>query len=1091
MLWNCHGYKNFEEIETTDPTTRKDFDIICLNETWLTKPPKLNLYLENKYNMIYSNAVKDKSKGRASAGLLIYLRKYLKSTIIEQNNMWILVKIDTEHITFTLGLVYFPPSNDIKVCLDLLQDSLNGRTENFIILGDFNARIGSLNQMDGEILENINMFEERVTLDNTINPRGRYLTEFMEENGFLVLNGRTFGDTPARPTFLGTTGKSVIDLCWADLSAAHLIKDSATLDVSLDSDHIPYTITLWENSAMEEQKVQSREVESKLIWKPHLSHKYSNIVEIKLSDWNLEADVNNFINIIKKTAEELDMKKNIFQNKKNIKEKRPWYNEECKELKKEVKIMYNRAKRDGFEEDCTLQYVETKKKYRKFIKLKKDEYSSYQISMLSTSKDPNTFWNTLNEMRTRKYATNTISIEEWQEYFTAFYKEKKVENYIWSLEPSHSFLDCDIEMSEVVNALNKLKNKKAPGLDQVSNEFLKNLNMNGKKYLLKSLNFIFKNGNIPKTWSETKMVLFFKKGDANNPDNYRGISLLNTITKLFTAILSQRLLIWAEANKIIPECQSGFRKRRGCSDNIFVLTSIIGGYLRLKGRKVYAAFIDFKRAFDSIDHQALWKKLQNIGVSNRMIHLIKKIYDNAEMRIQINNTHSANIKITKGVLQGDSLSPLLFILFISDLPDFLSENGAGVNIDENINISALLYADDLTLLSETPIKLQKLLNSLHKYSDNNHLEVNREKSKVMIFRRGGRNPDDLEFKYGGVELQIVNEFSYLGVTLSSSGLFLKAAKERTNKAIMAMPGIKSLIRRAKIDTYQPILKLYESMITSVLLYASEIWALNYQDVIERSQVIFFKSLFFLNTTTPGYVLRSEFQQPKIITYAYNRAIGWLCKILTMNDERLPKACFARMLKLSEATSVDKRYNWAQQLKEVFHMIGEDKLWKTQDPQAIKENIPLMTQKLQMHFYREDMERSRNSLYCKYYGLAKEQSHLLNIRLPLVRRSVLHQIRTCNEREIKFYIKGNTYKIDPKCVCSICNTEELEDLAHILIGCPLYAELREVRWRLGISDNVKKEQLLEDIINPTTSMEIARLCKYIESAMRIRAFICNE
>ena len=164
--------------------------------------------------------------------------------------------------------------------------------------------------------------------------------------------------------------------------------------------------------------------------------------------------------------------------------------------------------------------------------------------------------------------------------------------------------------------LQNLKLKKAPGIDGLPNELYKCLCPTNRLFLLNVFNRVFIEG-VPANWSRSKMFLLFKKGNPELPENYRGISLLNAITKIFTALLANRISEWADAFDRLPENQSGFRRGRGCIDNLFILSSIVGNRLRLRG-KCYVFFVDFKQAFDRVHQGRLFEKLQHYGLSNKM-----------------------------------------------------------------------------------------------------------------------------------------------------------------------------------------------------------------------------------------------------------------------------------------------------------------------------------------------------------------------------------------------------------------------------------------------------------------------------------------
>lgn len=178
-------------------------------------------------------------------------------------------------------------------------------------------------------------------------------------------------------------------------------------------------------------------------------------------------------------------------------------------------------------------------------------------------------------------------------------------------------------------------------------------------------NQVLNSRNVPECWSSFVQFLLYKKGDRNNILNYRGITLAKTILKFFTTILVRSIGICAERSGILPEGQAGFREERSCEDNIFVLQAKICLIISNVGGKLYTALVDFKRAFDSVNHELLRRKLYKMRMSGQTIKVIRTIYENARMKVKLNDgQYTKEIKITMGVLQSDSLSSVLFILFI-------------------------------------------------------------------------------------------------------------------------------------------------------------------------------------------------------------------------------------------------------------------------------------------------------------------------------------------------------------------------------------------------------------------------------------------
>lgn len=204
-------------------------------------------------------------------------------------------------------------------------------------------------------------------------------------------------------------------------------------------------------------------------------------------------------------------------------------------------------------------------------------------------------------------------------------------------------------------------------------------------------------GRVPDSWASLVAVMIHKKGEKMDSNNYRMISLVNAETKTFTQMLASRLTNWAELTGAIPEFQAGFRAGRSCDDNMFVLNSLIQIHLRNPRGKVYALFIDFKRAFDSVNQEKLWQKLfSRLRVSASFLRVLIDFYNKAKLSVRTNDGLTEPVEITEGVLQGETLCPILFSLFLSDLEEFFRERGArGISINHETGILLLAYADDV------------------------------------------------------------------------------------------------------------------------------------------------------------------------------------------------------------------------------------------------------------------------------------------------------------------------------------------------------------------------------------------------------------
>ncbi len=183
----------------------------------------------------------------------------------------------------------------------------------------------------------------------------------------------------------------------------------------------------------------------------------------------------------------------------------------------------------------------------------------------------------------------------------------------------------------------------------------------------------------------------------NDTGNYRPITLISHLAKLFTSVLNARLLKWSEQNDIITDAQFGFKPGFGTTDAIFALHSIVAKYLNTRGR-LYSCFIYYKKAFESVDHYKLWRRMIKSGITGKLLQVIQSMYRNIRLAIKHNNEISDFYNCTTGLLQGEALSPFLFSLLINDLELDLMHNDCPTIDIEEINLFILMYADDTVLL---------------------------------------------------------------------------------------------------------------------------------------------------------------------------------------------------------------------------------------------------------------------------------------------------------------------------------------------------------------------------------------------------------
>ena len=444
-------------------------------------------------------------------------------------------------------------------------------------------------------------------------------------------------------------------------------------------------------------------------------------------------------------------------------------------------------------------------------------------------------------------------------------------------------LDSPIEYGELYSVVNKLKENKAPGEDGICYEFYKYAPHNFLYEILSIFNKIFLHESIPSSFRTSILTPLYKKGDPLDPSNYRGLSLINTICKIFNTILLNRITFWIESNKILNEYQAGFRKNYSTVDNIFNLTNIID-INKANGKKTYAFFVDFSCAFDRIPRNSLFYKLSSLGLSSKMIRVLQATYFQTQSKIWDGNTFSDSFSVEVGVKQGCILSPILFSLYMNDLADNLP---LGVEV-AGINVKVLLYADDIVLLANSPNDLQIMIDSLHSYCLTWSLNVNLSKSKVLVFRTGNRISSSLNFRFGNNDIEIVNRYKYLGVEISFNLSFKNHLETKLSTAKLAINSTWSkYINHPHISKLNK-LKIFNAASSSILLYGAQVWGIRKYDEVERLLRFFIKKMLYLHKTTPNYVLHLETGISSLFLTTLKLHFEYIEKILNHPAERLPK-----------------------------------------------------------------------------------------------------------------------------------------------------------------------------------------------------------
>ena len=611
-------------------------------------------------------------------------------------------------------------------------------------------------------------------------------------------------------------------------------------------------------------------------------------------------------------------------------------------------------------------------------------------------------------------------------------------------------LNEDITWVELNVALHKLKNHKAPGGDGIPSEFYKLAAENedeqggGREQphtamgsaLLRMVNRLFKKG-IPSKWNEAWVVSIPKSGDPTDMNNYRGISLIGVAVKLTTSIVTTRLTLKLEESEFFIREQAGFRWREECAGHVCALYEILRRR-EIMGEDTFVAFIDIRKAYDTVPIEGLLRKLYMIGVSGTALEYFRSLYTGATVRVRTKYGLSGVVPLMRGLRQGCNASPLLFDIFINDILDGCEALGVKVMGLVEGKLVGLLYADDLVLTCDDCQSLQRALDLIQEWANKHEMTFGVNKCGVMGFGPNGMDMvRDRVWTLGDEIVPVVEEYDYLGIPFTGDLDLAVVAKARAAKGIKVLNSKRAMLGCLQIPIDIRV-RAVKAMVVPVLTYGGELWGLQDQRM-SKPQSVLSEALRVLarlrvrSVVTSSAALGLEFGIPPIsalVAAAKTRALkkfptlrtviavlirapprGRLRSWVSGTTQWLMHYC--RDAYLAEdpgvAASIVKKYMWAR-----FNVNAKSKRYV---------------------FYRDNgLEGSRRYLAVATHNpsIARGIYWLCRFRVGAV--WLARRLAT-----IRFI--DQVYRTR----CPFCNEEVVETVEHLLLQCTRWREHRTSYW----------------------------------------------
>ena len=815
------------------------FGATCLQETWLSSDADVSLLHIPGYKLIHQG-----SKCNRHGGLIIYLHEeytYKLRNIYTQSDIWegLFIDVSGENLRrpITIGNIYKPPHNNnnnanIERFIEEISPIINTpQKENkyAAIVGDFNINLLQINERE--------KFEEFFDLMCTNN----------------------FFPKITLPTRSSKKSCTLIDQMFCKSPHLDHTNISSSIIMSKISDHSPCLVKL---EILNEKPKRPKYIQKRVISEA-ATHNFRE--ELRSSDIsshlnaNLMTDPNPGYDIFERIA--LSAYEKHFPNKrvkvnKHKHKLSPWITtgliksiefrdklykrlKSCPQDSSEHNRMeYNLKTYNGYLKQC-IRTAKREYYVHEFTKYKNDTRKTWDIlkDIINTKKSKSDFPPYFTDLGIKISDSKTIA-DKFNEYFTKIGPE-----LARSIDTSHkipfdNYLKSPCQLSfqfqyttpdSIEKIIGDLKPKSSAGYDNLSSKLLKDIKGIISCPLSIIINQSLCSGIFPSKLKLAKVIPLYKKEDQRVFGNYRPISLLSSISKIFEKVAFKQILEYFTSNNLLFESQYGFRENH--STELAALEFIDRIKLEMDRKKIpFSIFLDLSKAFDTLNHDILLTKLRYYGIQGIALNWFQSYLTKRSQYVQYNDTSSSIREIETGVPQGSILDPLLFIIYMNDIHTVSDK------------FSFILYADDTTLISplcsfshcshndmnyvSTMINLE--LTKISDWLAVNKLLLNAAKTKFMPFHNYQKiiNEDDIpHLTINDTVIERVTEFNFLGLTINEFMNWNSHSSKISNKISRTL-GVMNRLKR-----YLPFsaLKLmYSSLILSHLQFAITSWGFEWE-----------------------------------------------------------------------------------------------------------------------------------------------------------------------------------------------------------------------------------------------------------------------
>ena len=594
---------------------------------------------------------------------------------------------------------------------------------------------------------------------------------------------------------------------------------------------------------------------------------------------------------------------------------------------------------------------------------------------------------------------------------------------------------------EVKRSIKRLRNNRSGGVDEVIAEVLKN----GGAWMTNSVyelcRSVFEQEQIPAPWLRAIKVPVKKKGKGDSYQEYRGVTLLSVVGKVFGMIMEARLRWFCEQKGILSDSQFGFREDRACRDPLVVVNEM---FERRGMGRVFMGFLDIAKAYPSVWRDGLWFKLREMGIEGRMRGVLRSLYSRCEVAVRVGGVADDWYEEFVGLREGCIVSPLLFAIYINGIEEEVMKGGGGVVVGGK-RIVCLMFADDIILLAYSKEGLQESFDRVYEYSKKWRFKFNFGKDKTVVMVVGGRKEGE-EWWLGGRVVEVVRNYKYLGVRLTENWKLDTRREELLGKARRSFWRAWGMGMRGKsVLSSAGAAELWEVLVRPVLEYGAEVDSFKWEES-ERLQLLAGRMCLGVGKEIGDEVVRGELGWWSMRgRRVYLRLVYWGKLVLADRDSIVGCVYREGRRRVIDRVKCGRR-EWCVETKRLLEKIGLGERWEDEKIGSMREWREMVKK---MVHYDERIEWRKKmggkitlNRYMRVKEDLKKERYLKENRL-WVRRWV--RLRSSTET---LRVREGRMKKEMRCdrICECCEAGKVEDEAHMMDECERWNGERERMWR---------------------------------------------